>query len=98
MHSFISVFIRSFGTADARCNGNNYLSHSHPYAPPLFQVICHRLGEMDLLIHRLLDLQAAVDVPEFPSGGGDTIESILSPLSLLMGQLTQVKISMHNES
>ena len=51
------------------------------------QVVCSRLGEMDVLIHRLLDVQVDLETPQ------DTVpqaDSILPALSLLMKQFTQV--------
>ena len=51
------------------------------------QVVCSRLGEMDVLIHRLLDVQVDLETPQDTSPQAD---SILPALSLLMKQFTQV--------
>ena len=51
------------------------------------QVVCSRLGEMDVLIHRLLDVQVELETPQDTPPQADPI---LPALSLLMKQFTQV--------
>jgi len=50
-------------------------------------VVCSKLAEMDVLIHRLLDVQAELETPQDASPPSDPI---LPALSLLMKQFTQV--------
>ena len=56
--------------------------------PPFPQVLCSRLHEMDVLIHRLLDIRSALDGSKHkpPSASDD----LLTSLSSLIGQLLQV--------
>ena len=50
-------------------------------------MVCSRLGEMDVLIHRLLDVQVELETPQDTPPQADPI---LPALSLLMKQFTQV--------
>ena len=66
---------------------SNFLPSPSPSLFPHLQVVCDKLGEMDILIHRLLDIQAELEGPHDTTPLTDTI---LPALSVLMGQFTQV--------